>query len=170
MSTCLDDLGEYEVRLFILHLKERPGLGGCLQPHRQQPGAGHAVFLHLTLREQYTECHRLVKVRPPKPREFLMTPALGLRLVNLPGYSPGFNPDEEIWGYTREKATVNLWLGTKALVQMTLISFLTGLSGSKEEVKRRCRTVLQFRAVALMPDCQPNSRRIPIARPTLALV
>ena len=30
MSTCLDDLGEDEVRLFILHLKDRPGLQGQL--------------------------------------------------------------------------------------------------------------------------------------------
>ena len=31
-------------------------------------------------------------------REYLGTPGLGLRLVNLPGYSPDFNADEAIWG------------------------------------------------------------------------
>ena len=35
-------------------------------------------------------------------REFLQTPGLGLRLMNLPGYSPDFNADEAIWGWARE--------------------------------------------------------------------
>ena len=35
-------------------------------------------------------------------REYLRTPGLGLRLVNLPGYSPDFNGDEAIWGWARE--------------------------------------------------------------------
>ena len=50
-------------------------------------------------------------------REYLGTPGLGLRLVNLPGYSPDFNADEAIWGWAREEATGNLCLGTKAAVQ-----------------------------------------------------
>ena len=44
-------------------------------------------------------------------REYLRTPCLGLRLVNLPGYSPDFNGDEAIWGWAREEATGNLCLG-----------------------------------------------------------
>ena len=35
-------------------------------------------------------------------REYLGTPGLNLRLVNLPGYSPDFNADEAIWGWARE--------------------------------------------------------------------
>ena len=35
-------------------------------------------------------------------REYLRTPELNLRLVNLPGYSPDFNADEAIWGWARE--------------------------------------------------------------------
>ena len=31
-------------------------------------------------------------------REYLRTPGLNLRLVNLPGYSPDFNADEAVWG------------------------------------------------------------------------
>ena len=50
-------------------------------------------------------------------REYLRTPDLGLRLMNLPGYSPDFNADEAIWGWAREEATGNLCLGTKALVK-----------------------------------------------------
>ena len=44
-------------------------------------------------------------------REFLRAPGLGMRLVNLPGYSPDFNGDEAIWGWAREEATGNLCLG-----------------------------------------------------------
>ena len=46
-------------------------------------------------------------------REYLRTPGLGMRLVNLPGYSPDFNADEAIWGWAREKATGNLCLGSQ---------------------------------------------------------
>ena len=34
-------------------------------------------------------------------REYLQTPGLGLRLMNLPGYSPDFNADEAVWGWAR---------------------------------------------------------------------
>ena len=37
-------------------------------------------------------------------REYLRAPCLGLRLKNLPGYSPYFNGDEGIWGWAREEA------------------------------------------------------------------
>ena len=50
-------------------------------------------------------------------REYLRTPGLNLRLVNLPGYSPDFNADEAIWGWAREEATGNLCLGNRAAVQ-----------------------------------------------------
>ena len=103
-------------------------------------------------------------------REYLRTPELELRLVNLPGYSPDFNADEAIWGWAREEATGNLCLGTKALVQERVGNFLTGLASRSGEVKRRCRTVLQSRAEALLPDSQPNSPPQANAHPTLALV
>ncbi len=50
-------------------------------------------------------------------REYLRTPGLDLRLVNLPGYSPDFNANEAVWGWAREKATGNLCLGSRAAVQ-----------------------------------------------------
>ena len=99
-------------------------------------------------------------------REYLRTPGLELRLVNLPGYSPDFNADEAILGWMREEATGNLCLGSKAAVQQRVGSFLAGLASRSGEVKRRCRTVLQSRAEALPPD----SRRPANAHPTLALV
>ena len=101
-------------------------------------------------------------------QEYLRTPGLNLRLMNLPGYIPDLNADEAVWGWAREEATGNLCLGTKALVQEKVGSFLEGLAGRKEEVKRRCRTILQSRAEGLLQDSQPH--RQPYAHPTLALV
>ena len=103
-------------------------------------------------------------------REYLRTPELELRLVNLPGYSPDFNADEAIWGWAREEATDNLCLGTKAAVQERAGNFLAGLSSRKDEVKRRCRTVLQSRAGRLLQDLRPDSQHPANAHPTLALV
>ena len=53
-------------------------------------------------------------------RAYLATPDLGLRLVNLPGYSPDFNADEAIWDWAREEVTANLCLGTKAAEESIL--------------------------------------------------
>ena len=88
----------------------------------------------------------------------------------LPGYSPDFNADEAVWGWAREEATGNLRLGTKALVQERVGNFLQGLSNRKDEVKRRCRTVLQSRAETLRRDIQTLSQPSTNAHPTLALV
>ena len=90
--------------------------------------------------------------------------------MNLPAYSPDFSADEAIWGRARQEATGNLCLVTKALVQQKVSPFLAGLVSRKEEVKRRCRTVLQSRAEALMPDCQPDSRYSLNEHPTLVSV
>ena len=111
-------------------------------------------------------------------REYLRTPCLGLRLVNpvsrtgqaLPGYSPDFNGDEAIWGWASEEATGNLCLGSRAKVQERVGSFLAGLASRKEEVKRRCRTVLQSKAEALVRDSRPASPHPANAHPTLVLV
>ena len=90
--------------------------------------------------------------------------------MNLPGYSPDFNADEAIWGWAREEATGNLCLGSRAAVQERVGNFLAGLASRKDEVRRRCRTVLHSRAEALLPDSRPDSRRPANAHPTLALV
>ena len=103
-------------------------------------------------------------------REYLRTPGLELRLVNLPGYSPDFNADEAIWGWAREEATGNLCLGTKALVQERVGKFLHRLSIRKDEVKHRCRTILQSRAEWLLQNPRPQSQRPSNVHPTLALV
>ena len=57
-------------------------------------------------------------------RKYLSALGLGLRLVNLPGYSPDFNADEAVWGWAREEATGNLCLGTKSAVQQRVSAFL----------------------------------------------
>ena len=99
-------------------------------------------------------------------REYLRTPGLGLRLMNLPGYSPDFNADEAVWGWAREEATGNQCLGTKSRVQEKVGNFLAGLSDRKGEVKGRCRTVLQSRAEGLLRNPHPDSRHQPNAHPT----
>ena len=86
-------------------------------------------------------------------RNFLATPDLKLRLVSLPGYSPDFNADEAIWDRAREEVTGNVCRGTKAKVEEKMGQFFEHLAGRADEVKRRCRTVLQARADALItPD------------------
>ncbi len=103
-------------------------------------------------------------------REYLQTPGLGLRLMNLPGYSPDFNADEAVWGWAREEATGNLCLGNKTLVQERVGNFLEGLACRKEEVKRRCRTILQSRAEGFLRNPHPAPHHQPYAHPTSALV
>ena len=133
-----------------------------------------AAFL-LQLRARHTEPLTVIWDNAPAHRgeavrEYLRTPGLALRLVNLPGYSPDFNAAEAVWGWAREEATGNLYLGTKALVQERVGNFLGGLASRRDEVKRRCRTVLQSRAAGLLRDSQPNSGHPENAHPTLALV
>ncbi len=79
-----------------------------------------AAFLG-QLRERHTERLNVIWDNAPAHRgeavrEYLQTPGLNLRLVNLPGYSPDFNADEAIWGWAREEATGNLCLGTREAV------------------------------------------------------
>lgn len=103
-------------------------------------------------------------------RTYLSTPDLRLRLVPLPSYSPDFNADEAIWDWIRDEVTANACLGTKAKVREQVGEFLQGLHQRTEDVKRRCRTVLQARADALST---PSTQKILAPHhvvPTLALV
>jgi transposase len=83
-------------------------------------------------------------------RAYLATPDLCLRLVRLPAYSPDFNADEAIWDWARDEATANTCLGTKAKGRERVDEFFHGLAARADEVKRRCRTVLQAKADALV--------------------
>ena len=103
-------------------------------------------------------------------RKYLRVPGMGLRLMNLPGYSPDFNADEAIWGWVREEVTGNLCLGTKSRVQGRVGDFLVALASRKQEVKRRCRTVLQSRAERLLQDSRSPSQPMANTHPTLALI
>jgi transposase len=82
-------------------------------------------------------------------RAYLATPDLRLRLVRLPGYSPDYNADEAIWDWIREEVTANTCFGTKANVGHHVGAFFRDLRNRTEEVKTRCRTVLQSHARAL---------------------
>ena len=144
----------------------------------QQEGnsnAGTSVAFLKQLRERHGGGLKVIWDNAPAHggeavREYLGRPGLNLRLVNLPGYSPDFNADEAVWGWAREEATGNLCLGTRAAVQERVGSFLAGLANLPDEVRRRCRTVLQSRAESLQRDSRPDSRHPANAHPTLALV
>jgi transposase len=82
-------------------------------------------------------------------RAYLRTPELRLRLVRLPASSPDFNADEHIWGWIREEVTANTCFGTAAAVRAHVDPFFAGLPARVDEVKQRCRTVLQTEADAL---------------------
>ena len=133
-----------------------------------------AAFLR-QLRERHTGPLNVIWDNAPAHRGeavrgYLRTPGLELRLVNLLCYSPDFNADAAVWGWVREEATGNPCLGTKSRVQERVGSFLAALVSQREEVKRRCRTVLQSRAEKLLRDSQPRSRPLENAHPALALV
>ena len=59
------------------------------------------------------------------------------------------NADEAIWDWISEDVTANTCLGTKAQVREHVGTFLHGLRARAEDVKRRCRTVLQAQADGL---------------------
>ena len=96
-----------------------------------------AAFLR-QLRKRYLGPLNVVWDNAPAHRgeamqEYLRTPGLDLRLVNLPDYSPDFNADEAIRGWVREEATGNLCLGIKAVVQQRVSDFLDRLASRKQE-------------------------------------
>ncbi len=103
-------------------------------------------------------------------RNYLTTPDLQLRMVALPAYCPDFNADEAIWDWAREEVTANECLGTKAKVQEKMNGFFGGLDHRKDEVRHRCRTVLQALADALMLSATPPLPSSAYVDPTLALV
>jgi transposase len=103
-------------------------------------------------------------------RDYLTTPELNLRLVPLPGYSPDFNADEAIWDWVREEVTGNFCLGTKAKVQEKVGQFFHGLIKQANEVKQRCRTVLQASADQLIALADKAKLQTGYVDPTLALV
>jgi transposase len=103
-------------------------------------------------------------------RDYLKIPELNLRLVPLPGYSPDFNADEAIWDWVREEITGNTCLGTKARVQERVGNFFQGLVERTNEVKKRCRTVLQARVEQLMAVTAKTKLQPGYVDPTLALV
>ena len=137
--------------------------------------SGTSVAFLMKLKEKHPGPTKVIWDNAPAHRgeamrEYLRTPNLKLQLVNLPGYSPDFNADEAIWGWARGEATGNLCLGSREAVQERVGQFLAGLTHRKEQVRRRCRTLLQSRAEAILSDSRPDSQLRANAHPTLALV
>ncbi len=70
MSTCLEDLGEDEVRHFILHLQDRKGLRGKASSHTVNTRVRAVrAFFNWLYRRGYTECHRLEHLKAPSVRQ-----------------------------------------------------------------------------------------------------
>ena len=70
MSTCVDDLGEDEVRNFVLHLQGRRGLWGLASTHTLNTRVrALRAFFNWLYRQGYTECHRLQNMKVPKVRQ-----------------------------------------------------------------------------------------------------
>ena len=91
-----------------------------------------AAFLH-QLRTRHAEpltviCNNSPAHRGDAIRAYLTTPGLNLRLVNLPSYSPNFNAHETIWGWSRQEASANLCLGTRAAVRERVGDFFADLA------------------------------------------
>ena len=82
----------------------------------------------------------------------------------------GLSEDEAVLGWSREEAMGNLCLGSREAVQERVGKFLAGPISRKDEVRRRCRTVLQSRAESLLRDSRPESPHLAKVHPTLALV
>jgi transposase len=103
-------------------------------------------------------------------RTYLGTPNLHLRLIRLPAYSPDFNADEAVWGWVRAEVTANTCFGTKAKVRDKVGEFFRGLTDRTDEVKHRCRTVLQTKAEAFTSAVEAILQPPNHVDPTLALV
>jgi transposase len=103
-------------------------------------------------------------------RDYLATPDVRLHLVNLPPYSPDFNPDEAIWKWARAEVTANSCLGTKAKVETEMAGFFQGLATRVDEVQSRCRSALQERVAALSAASTTVAQPPTHADLTLALV
>lgn len=97
-------------------------------------------------------------------RAYLKTPGLDLRLVRLPPYSPDFNADEAIWKWVREEVTANTCFGTASKVSAAVQVFFAGLAPRTEEVRRRCRTILQ---TLVCPDPATASHAQLLAHPLM---
>ena len=75
IPTTLSDIGEMEVRAFVLHLQGRKGLWGPVSSHtlNNRVRAIRAFFAWLH-RQGYTEEHRLKNLKPPKVAQKVIEP------------------------------------------------------------------------------------------------
>ena len=77
---------------------------------------------------------------------------------------------EAIWGWVRAEVTANTCFRTKAKVREKVGKFFCGLTDRTDEVKRRCRTILQTQADAFTSAVEAILQPSSHVDPTLALV
>ena len=80
-----------------------------------------------------------------------------LIVVNHQTSTPRFLTNRAIWGWVRQEVAANLCLGTRIAVREKVGGFFTELAHRREEVKRRCRTILQARAAKLTGSARANT-------------
>ena len=127
--------------------------------------SGTSVAFLKQLREKHPEPMRVIWDNAPAHRgeavrEYLRTPGLDLRLVNLPGYSPDFNSDEAVWGWAREEATGNLCLGSRAAVRQLVLPVGDDYFCRSPRViirYRRCR--IGYRSASRNTEAETNGRK-----------
>ena len=118
--------------------------------------SGTSVAFLKQLREKHPEPMRVIWDNAPAHRgeavrEYLRTPGLDLRLVNLPGTARTSTPMRRSGaGRERRRRAISAWAAGRRC-RKRVGNFLAGLASRRDEVRRRCRTVLQSRAEALLP-------------------
>ncbi|HEX5503668.1 MAG TPA: transposase family protein, partial [Thermomicrobiales bacterium] len=133
-----------------------------------------AAFLR-QLRAKHPEALRVIWDHGPAQRGEPIRPSLAtaesrVRVVPLPGYRPDDHADEAIWDWIREDVTANTCLGTTAKVREQVDAFLQGLGSRTDEVRQRCRTLLQAHADALDQATTPACSACPHGDPPVALL
>ena len=99
--------------------------------------AGTSAAFLMQLRQRHSGSLKVVWDNAPvhrgeAVREYLRTPGLGLRLVNLPGSSPDFNSDEAIWGWRERKPpAVCAWRPGRRFINGSETSWRAWLTGKR---------------------------------------
>lgn len=84
MATSLSNIGETEVRRFILHLQEKPGIKGPISTHTiaNRVWALRAFFAWVH-RKGYTQNHILENLKVPKTKEVIIEPLTRKEIVRM---------------------------------------------------------------------------------------
>ena len=101
----------------------------CMELEGNSNARTSTAFLDLLRQRHSGQLNLIWEQRPANHgeavRNYLRTSGLQLRLMNLSGYSLGFNADEAILVWAGEEVTGDLCLGSRTQVQGKVSGFLT---------------------------------------------